>query len=62
MIASNQLGFTTDPEGRSTPFSDPAKGFDVPIIHVNADDVEACVSAMRLAVVHEPSAAMRSST
>ena len=51
MIANNQLGFTTDPEeSRSTRYaSDPAKGFDIPIIHVNADDVEACVSAMRLA-------------
>ncbi|HEX2416472.1 MAG TPA: multifunctional oxoglutarate decarboxylase/oxoglutarate dehydrogenase thiamine pyrophosphate-binding subunit/dihydrolipoyllysine-residue succinyltransferase subunit, partial [Thermoleophilaceae bacterium] len=51
VIANNQLGFTTDPEeSRSTRYaSDPAKGFDVPIIHVNADDVEACVSAMRLA-------------
>ena len=29
--------------------SDLAKGFDVPIIHVNADDVAACVSAVRLA-------------
>jgi 2-oxoglutarate dehydrogenase E1 component len=26
-----------------------AKGFDVPIIHVNSDDVEACISALRLA-------------
>jgi 2-oxoglutarate dehydrogenase E1 component len=52
VIANNQLGFTTDPEeGRSTRYaSDLAKGFDVPIIHVNADDVEACVSAMRLAM------------
>ena len=47
VIANNQLGFTTDPEeGRSTRYaSDLAKGFDIPIIHVNADDVEACVSA-----------------
>ena len=29
--------------------SDLAKGFDIPIIHVNADDVEACISAARLA-------------
>src|SRR5258707_727343 len=29
--------------------SDLAKGFDVPIIHVNADDVPACTSAVRLA-------------
>jgi 2-oxoglutarate dehydrogenase E1 component len=51
LIANNQLGFTTDPyESRSTRYaSDPAKGFDMPIIHVNADDVEACISAMRLA-------------
>jgi 2-oxoglutarate dehydrogenase E1 component len=51
LIANNQLGFTTDPyESRSTRYaSDPAKGFDMPIIHVNADDVEACVSAVRLA-------------
>ena len=46
LIANNQLGFTTDPhESRSTRYaSDPAKGFDMPIIHVNADDVEACVA------------------
>jgi multifunctional 2-oxoglutarate metabolism enzyme len=52
VIANNQLGFTTDPEeSRSTRYaSDPAKGFDMPIIHVNADDVEACISAVQLAV------------
>ncbi len=52
LIANNQLGFTTDPEeGRSTRYaSDLAKGFDLPIIHVNADDITACVSAVRLAV------------
>ena len=51
LIANNQLGFTTDPyESRSTRYaSDPAKGFDIPIIHVNADDVEACIAAVRLA-------------
>jgi 2-oxoglutarate decarboxylase len=51
VIANNQLGFTTDPhEARSTRYaSDLAKGYDVPIIHVNADDVEACISAVRLA-------------
>ena len=51
LIANNQLGFTTDPyESRSTRYaSDLAKGFDMPIIHVNADDVEACISAVRLA-------------
>jgi 2-oxoglutarate dehydrogenase E1 component len=52
VIANNQLGFTTDPtEARSTRWaSDLAKGFDVPIIHVNADDPEACIAAVLLAV------------
>src|SRR3954471_5525051 len=51
VIANNQLGFTTDPEeARSTRYaSDLAKGFDMPIIHVNADDVEACIAAVCLA-------------
>ncbi|HEX8101273.1 MAG TPA: multifunctional oxoglutarate decarboxylase/oxoglutarate dehydrogenase thiamine pyrophosphate-binding subunit/dihydrolipoyllysine-residue succinyltransferase subunit [Solirubrobacteraceae bacterium] len=51
IIQNNQVGFTTDPEeSRSTRWaSDLAKGFDVPIIHVNADDVAACISAVRLA-------------
>ncbi len=51
LIQNNQVGFTTDPEdSRSTRWaSDLAKGFDVPIIHVNADDPEACISAVRLA-------------
>lgn len=51
LIQNNQVGFTTDPDdSRSTRWaSDLAKGFDVPIIHVNADDAEACISAVRLA-------------
>ena len=54
VIANNQVGFTTDPaEGRSTRYSsDLAKGFDVPIVHVNADDPEAAVSAIRLALAY----------
>jgi 2-oxoglutarate dehydrogenase E1 component len=54
LIANNQLGFTTDPkEGRSTDYSsDLAKGFDAPIIHVNADDAEACLAAARLAMLY----------
>ena len=52
LISNNQVGFTTDPaEGRSTRYSsDLAKGFDVPIIHVNADDAEAAIAAVRLAL------------
>src|SRR5881296_3677663 len=54
LIANNQVGFTTDPkEGRSTDYSsDLAKGFDAPIIHVNADDPEACLAAVRLAMMY----------
>src|SRR2546425_206537 len=54
LIANNQVGFTTDPkEGRSTDYSsDLAKGFDAPIIHVNADDPEACLAAARLAMMY----------
>lgn len=52
IIANNQIGFTTDPQdARSTYYaSDLAKGFEVPIIHVNADDAEACVHAVRMAM------------
>ena len=52
IITDNQVGFTTDPEeGRSTPYAaDMAKGFNVPIIHVNADDAEKCIAAVRLAM------------
>ncbi|MBU3673924.1 MAG: multifunctional oxoglutarate decarboxylase/oxoglutarate dehydrogenase thiamine pyrophosphate-binding subunit/dihydrolipoyllysine-residue succinyltransferase subunit [Solirubrobacteraceae bacterium] len=52
IIQNNQIGFTTDSEdARSTHWaSDLAKGFDVPIIHVNADDVDACIAAVRLAM------------
>ncbi|MBA3347665.1 MAG: 2-oxoglutarate dehydrogenase E1 component, partial [Actinobacteria bacterium] len=54
LIANNQVGFTTDPaEGRSTRYSsDLAKGFDIPIIHVNADDPEAALAAVRLAMAY----------
>jgi 2-oxoglutarate dehydrogenase E1 component len=50
LITNNQVGFTTDAgDARSTRYaSDLAKGFDIPIIHVNADDPEACLSAVRL--------------
>ncbi len=51
IIANNQIGFTTTPEdGRSTIFaSDLARGFRIPIIHVNADDPVACIEAARVA-------------
>jgi len=54
LITNNQVGFTTDPtESRSTRYSsDLAKGFDIPIVHVNADDPEAALGAVRLALAY----------
>ncbi len=54
LITDNQVGFTTDPQDdRSTPYAgDMAKGFNCPIIHVNSDDVEACIAATRLAMAY----------
>jgi 2-oxoglutarate dehydrogenase E1 component len=54
LITNNQVGFTTDPsQGRSTRYSsDLAKGFDVPIVHVNADDPEAAISAVELSMAY----------
>ncbi|MBB5173666.1 2-oxoglutarate dehydrogenase E1 component [Texcoconibacillus texcoconensis] len=51
VIANNQIGFTTvSQDSRSTMYSsDLAKGFEMPIIHVNADDPEACLSAIDFA-------------
>ncbi len=54
VITNNQVGFTTDPtDSRSTHYaSDLAKGFDIPVVHVNGDDAEACVVAVRLATAY----------
>ncbi|MYL51705.1 2-oxoglutarate dehydrogenase E1 component [Halobacillus litoralis] len=51
IIANNLVGFTTNrKDGRSTRYaSDLAKGFEIPVVHVNADDPLACLSAMALA-------------
>ncbi|WP_141433570.1 2-oxoglutarate dehydrogenase E1 component [Bacillus sp. 03113] len=51
VIANNSIGFTTESyDSRSTRYaSDLAKGFEIPILHVNADDPEACIKAAELA-------------
>lgn len=51
IIANNLVGFTTDKvEGRSTKYaSDLAKGFEMPVLHVNADDPVACIRAVEFA-------------
>ncbi len=54
VIANNQLGFTaTAKQSYSTSYaSGMARGYKIPILHVNADDVEACIEAARLAAAY----------
>jgi 2-oxoglutarate dehydrogenase E1 component len=54
IIVNNQVGYTTDPsDARSTYYAgDLAKGFEIPVVHVNADDPEACLTATRLAMAY----------
>ncbi|PSR33013.1 MAG: 2-oxoglutarate dehydrogenase E1 component [Sulfobacillus benefaciens] len=54
IIANNNLGFTTETaDERSTLYaSDLAKGFEIPIVHVNADDPEACLAAVQMAYAY----------
>ncbi|UGB29095.1 2-oxoglutarate dehydrogenase E1 component [Metabacillus sp. B2-18] len=52
IIANNMIGFTTESrDSRSTTYaSDLAKGYEIPIVHVNADDPEACIAAVFIAM------------
>jgi len=52
IVVNNQIGFTTLPEeGRSTPYAtDVARMLQVPIFHVNGEDLEAVVYVTRLAL------------
>ena len=54
IIVNNQLGFTANAEDEySTSYaSGLARGFKIPIVHVNADDPEACIAAARLAIAY----------
>ena len=55
IITDNQVGFTTDPErGPLDPVRAATwrRASTAPIIHVNADDVEACIAAVRLAMAY----------
>lgn len=51
IILNNQIGFTTTTgDSRSTLYaSDLARGFEIPVVHVNADAPEACVAVARMA-------------
>ncbi|HJQ24525.1 MAG TPA: multifunctional oxoglutarate decarboxylase/oxoglutarate dehydrogenase thiamine pyrophosphate-binding subunit/dihydrolipoyllysine-residue succinyltransferase subunit [Blastocatellia bacterium] len=52
IITNNQVGFTTPPEeGRSSTYStDIAKMIQVPIFHINSDDVEAAYNVLQIAL------------
>ncbi|HMP16808.1 MAG TPA: 2-oxoglutarate dehydrogenase E1 component, partial [Gemmatales bacterium] len=52
LVVNNQVGFTTSPrDGRSTTYcTDIGKMIEAPVLHVNAEDPEACVYAAELAV------------
>ena len=54
IIANNQLGFTTEPqESYSGDYaSDVARGYEVPVVHVNAEDMEACMLVAKMAVAY----------
>jgi 2-oxoglutarate dehydrogenase E1 component len=52
-VINNQIGFTSSDlaDTRSTMYcSDVAKMVEAPVFHVNSDDPEACVAAMRMAL------------
>ena len=51
IVVNNQVAFTTDPKySRSSAYcTDVAKGMEVPVFHVNGDDVEAVAWVMELA-------------
>jgi 2-oxoglutarate dehydrogenase E1 component len=54
IIVNNQIGFTTTPQdSRSTLYAgDLAKGFEIPVVHVNSDEPEACLLAVRMAIAY----------
>ncbi|KGR81827.1 2-oxoglutarate dehydrogenase E1 component [Lysinibacillus odysseyi] len=54
IIANNMIGFTTELyDSRSSVYSsDPAKGYEVPVIHVNADEPEAVAQVGRFAAAY----------
>lgn len=54
IIANNMIGFTTElHDSRSSTYSsDPAKGYDIPVIHVNADSPETVAAVGRFVAAY----------
>ncbi|HPI40453.1 MAG TPA: thiamine pyrophosphate-dependent enzyme, partial [Pseudobdellovibrionaceae bacterium] len=52
IIVDNQIGFTANPESSRSSFysSDVGKVLATPVLHINADDPEACIKAMDMAL------------
>ena len=51
VVVNNQIGFTTNPEDSKSEgyCTDIAKAYNIPVIHVNADDVESCLKVTSIA-------------
>ena len=51
IVVNNQIGFTTPPEeSKSEGYcTDIAKAYNIPVLHVNADDVESCLKVASIA-------------
>ena len=51
IVVNNQIGFTTTPEeSKSEGYcTDIAKAYNIPVLHVNADDVESCLRVASIA-------------
>jgi len=54
ILVNNQVGFTTEPEDATSGLypTDLARGYDCPVVHINADDPEACLEAVALAFAY----------
>ena len=52
IIANNQIGFTTEVDDAfsGSYASDVARGYEIPVVHVNADDIAACATVAKMAV------------
>ena len=54
IVVNNQIGFTTLPEDSKSEryCTDIAKAYNIPVLHVNADDVESCLRVASIAYLY----------